>query len=255
MPPARRTAIALIVICGALGAFTTASATAVLKGTLTATEFKQLSRATAELNASATAKSIDWRKARGACRHIGTASAVLRSQRTSCLDSMIALEALARFPSEQARCAATDTTPTRSTSTSTTTPTTATSTTSSAQSPVIRLIVCLSPRYAALRRYARALYSADTAARAQARRRGFTATCLATLASTPAELRTERAFATSTAKLAKDVALLIKVTRGQAPAGQLNQVLMDNDVSRFERSGRAVLEQRSPRKLSVCPHR
>ena len=211
----------------------------------------------ADLNKSASSKSIDWAKARAACRAIGGSTELLRTQRASCLDSMSALEGLANFPSEQAKCAAgvLTTTGTTTTGTTTTSTTTTGTTTTTAESAVLRVIICLSPRYQALGRYAKALYRDDTAERKQALARGFTGTCLATLASTPADLKKEKLFASTTARLAHDVTVLIKVTKGQAPTTDLNQVQIDSDVAKFESSARAVLAESGPQKLSACAHR
>jgi hypothetical protein len=227
-------------------------------GTLTGAEFKQLSTAMADLTTSASSKTINWSKARAACRQIGGTTALLRNQRASCLDSISALEALANFPVEQAKCAAAATTTTGSATTTTGTTTTGTTTgatTTPAESAVIRMIICLTPRYHALARYAKALYRADIAERKQTLVRGFTGTCLATLASTPADLKKEKLFASSTARLANDVAVLIKVTKGQAPTTDLNEVQIDGDIAKFESSARAVLDESGPQKLSACPHR
>jgi hypothetical protein len=164
---------------------------------------------------------------------------------------MAALEALANFPEEQTRCAAT--------ASKSGTTTTGTSTTGTATNPAasagIRTIICLNPHYQALSRYAKAIYSSDTAARKQALARGFTGACLATLASTPADLTKERLFAVSAAKLAGDVTLLIRVTRGKAPTSDLNQTQIDNDITKFESTAGAVLNEHGPQKLSACPHR
>ncbi len=241
----------LAAICGACAVLIPTAALAGPRGTLTAGEYRQLSAATAELNTSATSKSINWRRARAACRRLGTGTPLLRSQRASCLDGMTALQALAAFPSEQTRCAAAATT----TGTATTGTTTTGTTTTPTESTVIRTIICLSPRYRSLAGYARTLYRADIAARRQAVLRGFTGACLATLASTPADLRKEDAFASSTARLAGDVTVLIRVTNGQAPPSDLNQTQIDTDVTRFESSARALLEERAPQKLATCPHR
>ena len=78
--------------------------------------------------------------------------------------------------------------------------------------------------------------------------------CLATLASTPADLTKERLFASSARRLAADVTLLIKVTRGKAPTSALNQTQIDNDITKFERTASAVLDEHGPQKLSACPH-
>ncbi len=256
-----RTVFTLAAICGAAGALMSAPAMAARTGTLSGAEFKQLSTAMAGLSTSANSKTVNWGKARAACRRISGATALLRDQRASCLDSISALEALASFPSEQAKCAtaATSTTGTTTTGTTTTGTTMTTTTTGSkttpASSALIRMIICLSPQYHALAHYAKRLYRADIAARKQALVRGFTGTCLATLASTPADLKKEKPFAASTASLAHDVTVLIKVTRGRAPTTDLNQVQIDSDIAKFERSARAVLDESGPQKLSACRHR
>lgn len=233
------------VLCGAAAIAIDAPAAAAASGTLSAAEYAQLSTATAALNRSASAKSINWTKARAACNKTGVATALLRSQRTGCLDSLIVLEALQTFPAEERHCSAAQ----RTTTDTTTTPGTTT-----ADAAVIRLMVCMSPRYQALNRHAQAFYRADIAARRQALARGFSGSCLATLASTPSDLRKERSFATSTAKLAADITLLIRITEGKAPASDFNQAHIDRDASVFDRAATAVLAEHGPQRLSTCPH-
>jgi hypothetical protein len=250
---ATRIATTLAALCGALSVcMCTPALAAAHRGTLTGTEYRQLSAATAALNRSAGSKAINWAKARAACRLMRGSGALLHTQRISCLDSISTLEALANFPSEQARCAA-SATGTTTTGTTTTGTTTTGTTTTADQSAVIRAIICLNPRYQALDRYAKAIYASDAAARKQALARGFRGKCLATLASTPADLKKERSFASSAARLAADVKVLIKVTKGQAPPSDLNQIQTDNDVARFESTARAVLAETGPQKLSACP--
>jgi hypothetical protein len=248
MPRATKPVAKLTGICAAAAiCISGAAAAAVPKGTLTAAEYRQLSAATAALNRAASANSVNWLKARAACARTGRATALLRSQGLSCLNSLGVLEALTNFPAEQRRCTTTKTT------TSTTTGTTTTGT-PEADSAVIRLMVCMNPRYQALARDAKAVYTADMSARKQALLRDFTGSCLATLASTPDALRKEQQFASASAKLAADVTLLIKVTDGKAPAGDFSQTRIDADVKRFETSATAVLADHSEQRLSSCPH-
>lgn len=247
---ATRTALTLAAICGTVAVLMPVAATAAGNGTLSSAEFRQLSAAMAQLNSSATSKSINWTKARAACHKIGGHTALLRAERASCLDSMRTLEALAGFPSEQTRCEGAATT-TGTTSTGTTTTGT---TTTPAKSTVIRVIICLRPRYYTLGHDANSLYRADVAERKQAMKRGFTGICLATLASAPADLRKEKLFASSAVKLAKDVTVLIKVTKGQLPSTDFNQVQIDSDVTRFESSAQAVLNESGPQRLAACAH-
>ena len=209
------------------------------RGTLSGVEYRQLSVVTAALNISASSKSINWTRAHAACARTGRATALLRTQGASCLDNLGVLEALTKFPAEQRRCA----TATKS----------ATSSTQAAPA-AIRLMVCMNPHYQALARDARAVYTADTAARKQTLLRGFTGSCLATLASTPADLRKERQFALASLKLAADVKLLIRVTDHKAPASDFSQARIDADVRRFETSATAVLAEHGEQQLSSCPH-
>jgi hypothetical protein len=227
------------------------AAAAVPKGKLTSTEYRQLSVATATLNKSASAKSVNWSKARAACAKVGKATALLTTQRATCFGSVNVFAALAGFPAEQRGCTKSTATTTGTTTTGTTTTGT---TTTPADSAVIQLMVCMSPRYQALARDAKAIDRADISARKVTLARGFSGSCLATLAPTPADLRTADRFASSTAKLAADVTLLIKVTEGKAPASDFNQAQIDNDVKQFENAATAVLVEHGQQKLSVCPH-
>jgi len=224
------------------------AAAAVPEGKLTSAEYTQLSVATATLNKSASAKSVNWSKARAACTKVGKTTALLRTQRATCFGSVNVFAALAGFPAEQRVCSK------RTTTTTGTGTTTTGTTTTPADSAVIQLMVCMSPRYQALARDAKAIDRADISARQDALARGFSGSCLATLAPTPAELRTANRFAGATAKLAADVTLLIKVTGGKAPASDFNQAQIDNDVKQFENSATAVLDEHGQQKLSVCPH-
>lgn len=248
----------LIALCGALVVCASA-AVAAPRGTLTGAEYKQLSAGMAELNKSVGAKSVNWRKARAACRAVGGATDLLRTQRSSCYASVAALDSLASFPREQRSCSGaikrgTGTTTTPTTTTGTTTDTTGT-TTSPTESPLIKLLVCMSPRYDALARHSKALDTEAIAARKSALARGFAGSCLVALAPTPADLRKAKLFSSSTGRLAADVGLLIKVTEGKAPSSAFNQTKIDNDVRQFENSASAVLDEHGQPKLSVCPHK
>lgn len=225
------------------------AAAAAPRGTLTASEYQQLTAATSALNKSANAKAIDWSKARAACGRVGGATALLRTQRATCLGSVNVLDALVSFPAEQRGCPKTTGTTTTGTTTSTTT-----TTPTAADSPAIQVMICMNPHYQALSRDARTIDRADIAARHQALQRGFGGACLTALAPTLAELATAKRFALSTTKVAADVVLLIKVTTGTLPAADFNQTRIDNDVKLFEDSATAVLIEHGQPALSVCPH-
>jgi hypothetical protein len=247
---AARVAVIAITATGCVCAATTEAAAAAPRGTLTASEYQQLTAATAALDKSASAKAIDWPKARAACGRVSRTTALLRTQRATCFGSVNVLDALASFPAEQRGCPRTSAT----TTTTTTTTTTGATTTTPSDSPAIQVMICMNPHYQALSRDAKVIDSADVASRKQALERGFSGACLTALAPTAAELATAKRFAASTAKLAADVVLLSKVTSGKLPAGDFNQTNIDNDVKLFEDSATAVLIEHGQPALSVCPH-
>lgn len=232
----RLAARATVAVCMASVAGGTAAAAAATapRPILTSAEYRQLSASTAALNRAASSRSVDWARARVACRQVGRATALLRTEEAACLHTMNVLDALASFPAEQRRCSAR---------------------TSTASAGVVRLMVCMSPRYQGLGRDARAMYRSELATRRQVLARGFTGTCRASLAPTAPELRIVRRFSFASAKLAADVVLLIRVTRGRAPSSAFNKARIDRDVRRFETSATAVLAARGPQTLSACPHR
>jgi hypothetical protein len=241
--------IAVSVICVASSA-----AAAAPRGTLTTTEYGQLAVATAALNRSASSSAINWPKARAACAHVGRTTPLLQTQRATCFGSVNVLDALVSFPAEQRSCSAQTTATATTTGTTTTGTTTTGTTTTPAESAAIEVMVCMSPRYQALSRDAKTIDRADIGARRQVLNRGFKGACLQALAPTLADLRTAKRFGSSTAKLAADVTLLIKVTEGKLPASDFDQTRVDNDVKLFEDSATAVLVEHGQPKLSVCPH-
>jgi hypothetical protein len=264
MPKSIKAVISLATACGVAAICVSASAgAAVPRGTLTGAEYRQLSTGMAALNRSVGTRSVNWVRARAACRELGAATELLRTQRASCLRSLAVLDSLAHFPREQRQCSArittttgTTTVPTSTTGTTTTGTTTSTTgtTTSPADTAIVQLLVCMGPRYHALAHYARNSDAGAIAERRAALARGFRGACLAALAPSDTDLRKARGFASSTARLAADVDLLIKVTEGKAPSSDFNQATVDNDVRQFETSASAVLDEHGQPKLSVCPH-
>jgi hypothetical protein len=251
-----RVALARLAVCAAAVLCLTALATAAVpKGTLSGAEYRQLSRAMSELNRAVGARSIDWGKARAACREVGGGTPLLRTQRSGCLTSVTALAALAGFPPEQRRCSSQIKTTTSTTTTATETTTGATETiTNPADAAAIQLLICMSPRYDALAQDAAALQRGAIADRQSALARRFSGSCLAALAPTPADLGKARLFASSSERLAADVKVLIRVTEGTAPSSDFNQARVDNDVRQFQDSASAVLDEHGQPRLSVCPH-
>lgn len=237
-----RIVIRLAAACAALALCASAPVAAAASAALTATEYRQLSTATAALDRAASSRSIDWAGARTACRRVSHGTALLRTERASCLDTIAVLDAVASFPAEQHSCSARVRT------------TNATGSTTPANSAMVRVMVCMSPRYQALSRRARTMYGAEVAARNQALARGFTGACLVSLAPTSTELRTVRRFSQASTRLAADVVLLIRLTRGSAPISAFHQARIDRDVVRFETSATAVLADRNRQNVSSCPH-
>jgi len=241
---------------------------------LTGAEYKQLTQQLVAFNRFLKAKKINWGAGLEACRKVGAATALLQTQRRSCLGELATFHALANFSTAEPKCTAaarattgTTTTPTTATGATTTTTgatttgttttgtaTTGTTTTTDLSATALKAVVCLNPEYQALGRVAKAMYPRDIAARKEAIKRGFKGRCLATIGGTPAQLRAEEQFAFTSTHLAADAAVLTKVTRGQAPSSDLNPVQLEDDARAFEVAAKAVLTTGGPDKLSVCPH-
>jgi hypothetical protein len=238
------------------------------KGTLSATEYKQLTQAATTLKHLEKGDNINWAQANAACRKVGGSTPLLKSQTTSCLAGMATFRALANFGSDEAKCvraiaetttttppATTTTTPAGTTTTGTGTTTTGTTTTTNAlDSTTVHLLVCLNPDYQTLGRAAKAEYAADLKGHSVAVKRGFKTLCLATLTEPPANLRDEDLYSFTTEHLAIDVELLTKVSRGQAPASKLNYNQLEDDASDFDGASKKFLNDNGPQKLSVCAH-
>lgn len=242
----------LVAICGAVICTSASAAAAPPKGRLTHAEYRQLSAGMSALNRSIKGQSVNWARARAACRAMGRATDLLKTQRASCLSSVATFESLASFPREQRTCSRRIKTTT--TTTTTTATTTAPTTTTPGDPAVIRLLICMSPHYQAIARYSRRLDAGAIAARKAVVARRFRGSCLAAMAPTSADLKKAKLFASATGRLAADVGLLIRVTEGKAPASDFNQAKVDTDVRQFEQSASAVLDEHGQPKLSVCPH-
>jgi hypothetical protein len=256
-------AIGIASIWGVLAAFgSTAAIAAPPRGTLTGTEYKELSQQFAAVKRALAGKNVNWGVADTACRRAGTTSPLLKSQRKSCLDDLATIKALVNFVVDQPKCEAAAATSTGTTTTGTTTTgtsttgatTTGTTTTGGLSSADLQVVVCLDPEYEALSRAATTMYPADAASRKQALVRGFGGTCLATLVDTPADLRHEENFAFTAKHLAADAALLTKISRGQAPTSDVNGTQVVDDATAFDESAKTFLNESSPQKLSVCHH-
>jgi hypothetical protein len=118
----------------------------------------------------------------------------------------------------------------------------------------LKLVACLDPDYQALGRLAGLNYSIDVLARKDAVARGFMDKCLATLVSTAAQIRDEESFAFTAKHLASDVALITRVEHGKASPSKLNATWIEDDARNFVDAAATLENQKSPQKLSACPH-
>lgn len=267
-----RIASAVAAACAvAISCSATAIAAAPPRGTLTGTEYRQLSQELVALKRFLHGRTVNWNRGFAACNRAGRSTALLRSQRAGCAAGIGFLESLLNFYADAQRCAALATSTTTSTTTTPTTTaptgttTTATTTTATTPTPTtttpsfngteLKVIACLQPEYQLISRTTRNIYRADSALRRQVLRRGFVGRCLLTLAETPSELRLERRFALTSRRLSADIALLSKVADGQAPPSAVNATAIEHDAAQFGQTGRVLLRQRRPQKLAVCPHR
>ncbi len=223
------------------------------RGSLSATEFTQLSAQIEGLKAAEASKPINWNTADAACRDAGTTTGLLRIQRQFCLIVNATSEDQLKLQAGALTCkAAGKTTP----STTTTTPaTTTTATRFAAQSAAeIEQLGCLNSDYQALGRAAEAYYHEDQVARRKALARGFTGLCFRTLSDTAAGLRHVESFAFTAKHLADDAALITRVRRGRAPAGAVNPVWVNDDVRDFAAALGQLGREQPVEKLASCPH-
>jgi hypothetical protein len=157
------TAIALV--CALIAAAgSSAAAAAPPRGTLTSTEYTQLTAAYAALQKAldSKTKAPSWKAAEAGCRDAGNSTALLSTQRKSCLGVVTTLHQLAGFITDESKCAkakaiaATATTPATTTTPSTATvtvtvtvttpaPTTTTPTTTTTPAPTTTTTPTLSP--------------------------------------------------------------------------------------------------------------
>ena len=267
-------AIAIAVAC-VIGVSASASAIAAApapQGTLTATEYQQLTAQLLAINKFDHDKRATWTEGYAACDKAGRSTALLRTIRTNCNTALGLDQALVGFYAQSARCSAfsttttgtaTTTTPTGTTTTGTTTTgttTTGTTTTGTTTTPGglsstdLQFIACLEPEYQVISRAAKSVYAIQQALRSQVLARHFIGRCLLTLAPRRSDLEELNRFVTTSTQLAKDVAKVSKVFAGTLPASALNEAQISKDARAFDRAGQAISKTRRPQKLAVCPH-
>jgi hypothetical protein len=264
-----RTAIALAAI-GAVVISMAGSALAAApapNGSLTASEYRQLTAQLSALKKFDSDKRATWREGYAACDKVGQSTALLHSIRTNCNTVLGLDQALEGFYAQVARCSAftttttgttTTTTPTQTTTTGTTT--TGTTTTGTTTTPggltsaELQLIACLEPEYQVISRAARSVYDVQMALRDQVLARRFVGRCLLTLAPRRSDLEHLKRFVSTSKQLAADVTKISKVFAGTLPASAINTSQIGRDAAAFSSAGKAVSKTRRPQKLSVCPH-
>jgi hypothetical protein len=247
--------ITVSIVCGALASFAaTAAVAAAPQRTLTATEYKQMGASVAADKKVFGSKTINWTRAHAACTLIGNSSALLKGERVLCLNQDVVLKALTVTSPQEQKCLAPLTTTTTTTTPTTTSTSTTGTTTSSTQSAAVKALVCLTPVYKTLRGDANRAYASDLAVRRLSKRRGFTGVCLNTLAATTTQLRKEKAFVTASEKLAADLVLFTKISRGGAPSSLLSEAQVNTAANALTRAANTYLLASGPSKLSVCPH-
>jgi hypothetical protein len=267
----RRIPLALaVILVGALGVAGAAATAATHRGTLTKTEYTQLTQEQAALKKALHEKYGTWARVSAACQKAGNSTELLRRQRSSCIADVGFDQSLSNFYPDEQRCQAltttgtttgttttgTTTTGTTTTGTTTTGTTTTGTTTTPSEATVIQELACLNPAYQVVTRSARAMYAADAAFRHATIARRFTGRCLTALSGKQGLLADEKRFVSASARLAADVALLSRVQSGQAPTSDINRTQIKADATAYEKTILAVAAKTAGtvRKLSVCPH-
>jgi hypothetical protein len=263
MTRALKLAMTVAAICATLVAYgSTTAGAAPAQGKLSAQEYQQLSSQLTALEKALGGKSPSWSKAAVACRRVGVATPLLKTQRNNCIASVATIHKLVEFSVAEQKCAAG--TPASVNKLEVTATTATTPTTFKAPAPTggvdgvsaakLKLLKCLAPDYRSVSVLANQMYVSDLAARTEAVDRGFSGLCLRTLADTPADLRLEQDFAASSKALASDVTVLIKVSQGSSPAGSITAATVTRNANAFAAQLSKLLGEHGPDKLSVCSH-
>jgi hypothetical protein len=238
------------------------------KGTLTSTEYTQLTTEQVAFKKLDKKKDLTWNDFYKACHIVGQSTGLLRSVRSNCETGIGFDQSLTGFYSDFERCAdlagltgtttSTTTTSTGTTTTGTGTTTTGTGTTTTSSgtftSQDLKLYACLEPEYAVISRAVESVYKAQAALRTQVLARDFVGRCEPTLAPSIAQLKALTRFVATSRQLTRDVALITKVANGQKPESALNEPQIQKDAAAFDAAAVAFEKIKRPQKLSVCPH-
>jgi hypothetical protein len=245
------------------------------KGSLTSTEYSQLTAEQADFKKLDKKKNLTLAELYKACHLVGQSTPLLKTIRSNCEAGLGFDQTLIGFYSDVARCGAlstgtttgTTTTGTGTTTTGTTTGTgttttgttttgTGTTTTSTgALTPTeLKLYACLQPEFAVISRAVGAMYHDQAKLRSRVLARDFVGRCELTLAPTLAQLKALKRFLSTSTQLSKDVSLITKVANGQAPASSIDETQIEKDGTSFDSAAKAFSALHRPQKLSVCPH-
>jgi hypothetical protein len=271
-------AVAAVLAVAVAAAVPAVAAATAPKGTLTATEYTQLTVEQVAFKKLRHKKRLTWNDFYGVCHLVGRSTHLLQSVRRNCDTGVGIDQSLVGFYADVERCSAlstgtttgTTTTPTGTTTTGTTTTATGTTTTGTvtgttttgttttgtgALSPTdFKLFACLQPEYAVIARALKAVYGGQTVLREQVLSRHFVGRCLLTLAPTTQELRLLKRFVSTAKQLAAEVERITKVANGTAPSSSIDVTRIEGDSVSFNKAGKAFESIKRPQKLSVCPH-
>jgi len=238
----RTAALVALAVCGVVGFWIPLAAGATPpRGSLTRLEYSQLSKMYSGL--LSTAKGTDFTTLTAACEKAGTSTALLATQRSSCVAEISTLSYIETFSSAEKKCD------------------TAIAARAGAARPAtiqdleaLQRIACLNPEYQQLGHLARASYTQDVAARQAAIKRGFTGVCLATLVDTASQLQTDHQFALTAERMAADAGSLTKLAARRALPTTAEITQFANDSTAFGKAFTAMTKLSGPTKLSVCRH-
>lgn len=213
----RRTApVILLVSLVVLAALASAVRAGTPRGVLSAVEYRALTSELAGLKRALGANQPDWQAANAACRAVRT-TPLLRAETADCEATVSEVQAIIAALSAVAgepTCAA---------------------------KPGHNSISCLLPAYQHLDITTNQSLAADNATYRIAARRGFTGTCLYTLASTPAQRRDETLFA----QVMNETVAAMRADNRSELATLGRQITRTMD---------AYLHANSPSNLAVCRH-
>jgi hypothetical protein len=286
MNPVKRTFGISLLIALVSGAFAVAGPAAAVakvpRATLTHTEYRLLGKTLVGIKQAVFGKSLDLTLGYASCRADGSSSPLMRSERSACGNEVALFEQLEQVEVTEIRCharyltATTTTTPTPTTTSTvttgtttatgtTTTGTTTTGTTTTAPTTTttvdgynivqLQLVACLSPSYQRVTHDIQTVYAASALNHMRAVARGFTGTCLATLAGPAKLIADERRFAGAGKEIAADFALLSELADGQSPKHVILDAQLTSDGLAFELAATAYTADMTPiEKLASCAH-